>query len=331
MRAFATLCPVALLVGLLTGLSACGDDGGSASGTDATDAADSGFTGGATTAATTAGTGSDDGIDTWGEGELRGILTFTFYPDDPVTASDFVGMAGAWRDVSVGFEDVDDFFAVYGLQANFPPPPEGEDELVQNEVPPPFDWGEPEDWILAGNGMKLVSGDTDALACLLLVGGEYPVYVSTDSSLQPEGCQPDVADWMPDTRYDLVVYGGDRFETNVLTQEVHTPPALDVSAPDISRFNLQVPIDQDLEIAWSDNGNPSNRLIIRMSDMFGRMFTVHAVDDGSYDIPASAMAALAPGPVTLTIAREQIDAVPFTHGGVKVVTRYEHWGYLELF
>jgi hypothetical protein len=315
-----------------TGIIACGDD---AAALDETDTVDSGFTNdGDSTAGTsvddTGGTTSGGAVETFGEGDVRGILTFAFYPDDPVTRTDLVGLAGAWRPESLGFDEVDDFFGVYALQTTFPPPPSGDDELVQNAVPTPFDWGRPDDWLRAGNGMKLVSGDTEALACLLMVGGEYPVYVASHSMLHPEGCQPDVASWLPDTAYDIVLYGGDLFETNVLYEQVHTPPAFDVSAPDIGHFNLHVPLGEPLQVAWTDNGNPGNRVVIRMSDMFGRMFTVNAVDDGSYAIAAAAMAELAPGPVTLTIAREQIDLVPFTEGVVKVVTRYEHWGYLEL-
>lgn len=326
----------ATFVVLLAGSTACGDDG--PSGTDETDTADSGFTSGRETSVDPDTTDDDDdtstggpgGVETFGEGDLRGILTFTFYPEDPVTRSDFVGLAGAWRDASRGFDEVDDFFAVYGLQTTFPPPPAEEDELAQNAVPAPFDWGSADDWLLAGNGMKLVTGDVEALACLLMVGGDYPIYVASHSSLVADDCRPDVSTWLPDASYDVVFYGGELFETNVLHDQVHTPPAFEVSAPDIGRFNLEVPIDSDLEVAWSDNGNPGNRVVIRMSDMFGRMFTVNAADDGSYAIPASAMAELSPGPVTLTVAREQVDLVPFTEGVVKVVTRYEHWGYLEL-
>ena len=317
--------------------SGCGDDHGPHA--DETDTADSGFTGGAvedSSSGTTESPGEETSgagpghVDTFGEGDVHGILTFTLYPADPVTRVDSVGLAGAWRDVSLGFDDVDDFFAVFALQTTFPPPPSGEDELVQNAVPAPFDWGRSDDWLLAGNGMKLVSGDVEALACLLMIGGDYPIYVASHSSLQAESCRPNVASWLPDTAYDIVLYGGELFETNVLHEQVHTPPAFDVSAPDLERFNLPVARDAGLNVVWTDNGNPSNRVVIRMSDTFGRMFTVHAADDGDYTVPASAMAELAAGPATLTIAREQIDFVPFTDGVVKVVTRYEHWGYLEL-
>jgi hypothetical protein len=317
---------------MATATLACGDDGGG-SAADETSGG-SGFTGGAETSESTGGASSSgDGVETFGEGSLRAILTFTYYPDDPVTDADFVGIAGAWRDAEIGVDDIDDFFALYGLQTTFPIPPAGADELEHNEVPPPFDWGQPEDWLLAGNGMKLVGpeGSVEALACLLMVGDEFPIYVATDSMLQPEGCAPDVAQWLPDTAYDIVLYGGDLFETNVLHEQVHTPSALVVTAPDIGQFNLAVPQDQDLEVAWSDDGLEGNRVIIRMFDMFGRMFTIHAVDDGAYTISADALGELATGPVTLTVARENVDLFAFTDGGVKVVSRYEHWGYLELY
>jgi hypothetical protein len=163
-----------------------------------------------------------------------------------------------------------------------------------------------------------------------MVGGDYPIYVASHSSLQAETCRPDVSTWRPDTAYDIVLYGGELFETNLLHEQVHTPPAFEVSAPDIGHFNLAVPLGTDLPVSWTDNGNPDNRVVIRMSDMFGRMFTVNAVDDGHYVIPGAALAELAAGPATLTVAREQIDLVPFTDGVIKVVTRHEHWGYLDL-
>jgi hypothetical protein len=313
----------------LVGALACGDDDQTPTGLDDTDTADSGFTSANydTDAPDTNGSVDQDPL---GEGDLRGILTFTFYPPDAATGTGHVGLAGAWRDEARDFDEVDDFFAVYALQTTFPPPPSEPDDLSHDAVPTPFDWGRPDDWRRAGNGMKLVTDEVEAVACLLMVSGEYPVYVASHSSLHPEGCEPDLATWQPDTTYDVVLYGGELFETNVLVDRVRTPAAFEVSAPALDVFNLRVPRDEPLEVRWSDNGNSGNRLVIRMMDVFGRMFTVNAVDDGSYAIPTAAMTELAAGPVTITIAREQVDLVPFTDGVVKVVTRYEHWGYLDL-
>ena len=77
----------------------------------------------------------------------------------------------------------------------------------------------------------------------------YPIYAATTSMNQPEGCAPDASTWEPETEYDIVLYGGELFETNSLVGQVHTPASLEVMAPDITTFGLQVPIDEDLEIA----------------------------------------------------------------------------------
>jgi hypothetical protein len=317
---------VLVLVGL-----ACGSDDDDHAAQTGTDTAASGFTSGSTFVETGSDTDASAGeSDPLGEGDIRGILTFTFHPASPVTEADWVGVAGAWRDASMDFDEVDDFFAVVALQTTFPPPPVEEDELRHDGVPTAFDWGQADDWLRAGNAMKLVTGEVEAVACLLMLGDELPIYLASESSLQPEVCRPDPTTWLPDTSYDLVLYGGERFDTSVLPDRVHTPPALELLAPEIAHFGLAVSSDDALEIAWTDDGNPSNRIVIRMMDMFGRMFTIHAADDGHYEIPAAALRELAVGPATLTIAREQIDLVPFGDGVVKVVLRYEYWGALDL-
>ena len=73
------------------------------------------------------------------------------------------------------------------------------------------------------------------------------------------------------------------------------------------------------------------RLVIRVFDMFGRMFTVHAADDGSYTIPANDLLALSAGPATLIVSREHLEEVAFTDGVVRVLSSYSQWGYIELF
>lgn len=343
------------------GLAGCGGGGDSSDGLD-TDIAASGFTGSADAGPGDAGSADDDagasskgggtegdsgggsGYDTLGEGDLRGILTFTLYPADAQTGQDILGMAGAWRHADDGVDGLDDFFALYALETNFPGPPTEVDTLEHNDIPAGFQWGAPGDWLLAGNGMKLVRDETEALACLLYLGdpptlelpdgtqvSNYPVYASTYSELQPAGCAPDPSTWLPDASYDIVLYGGDVFDTNALVDQVHTPPAFDVTAPDIAEFQLPVDRASDLEITWTGQGNPDNRIVIRVWDVFGRMFTIHAADDGSYTIPADDLGRLDVGPATLTVARENVEDVPFTDGTVRVVSRYEHWGYLDLY
>jgi hypothetical protein len=350
------LCAVAVAPGLV----ACGDNGG---GSSAETEVGSGFDG----SLTEAGPGSEtmdadseptsgptatgdptltEGSDTYGDGPLRGTLAFVYFAADALNDEPMVGMAGAWRDESLGFEDVHDFFAVYGLGMNLPTPPADADTLEHNDIPAAFEWGAPGDWLLAGTAMKLRLPDAAAHACLLYRGGtpevelppgsgmlypNYPVYAATDSSNQPEECRPDPSAWIPDTDYDIVLYGGDLFADNSLQAQVHTPSALEVTAPDVAQFQLPVDTTRNLEVSWTGDGLAGNRIIIRVFDTFGRMFTIHAADDGNYTIPADALAMLSAGPGTVVVARENVDEVPFTDGVVSVVTRWEQWAYVDLF
>ncbi len=348
-------------------LVGCDGDASGASGSE-TDGPDSGFTGGSGTndgtetmpsstgsAASTGPstgdpTGASDtqssGYDTLGEGDLRGTLSFTLYAADAANPEPLLGMAGAWRDVDDDLEGVEDFFGVFGLAKQWPAPPAETDTLQSNAVPPTFEWGGPTQWLLAGNGMKLRTDEAEASACLLYYGGtpevefppgsdqmvpNYPIYAATTSPNQPEGCAPDAATWSPMTAYDIVLYGGELFETNALVGQVHTPDALEVTAPDVTSFGLQVPIDEDLEITWTGEAGADTRLVIRVFDMFGRMFTVHAEDDGAYTVPADALEALTAGPATLIVSREHLEEVPFTDGVVRVLSSYAQWAYIELY
>ena len=159
----------------------------------------------------------------------------------------------------------------------------------------------------------------------------YPLYAATTSANQPEGCAPDPSTWEPSAEYDIILYGGDLFETNVLPAQVHTPDALEVVAPDITTFGTQVALDQDLEVTWTGEAGENTRLVIRVFDLFGRMFTVNAADDGSYTIAADELSVLAAGPGTIIVSREHLEEVPFTDGTVRVLSRYAQWGYIELF
>lgn len=358
-----------LTLPLTLGLTGCGDDGSSPAPAQTDTDIDSGFndddvgtsnnpsttgidpstTDPTTTAEPTSTTNTnptDSGYDTLGEGDLRGLLTFTLYPADPLTNEPIVGMAGAWRDAESELTDVDDFFAVFGLGRVFPQPPADLDALEHNGIPAAFDWGAPFDWLLAGTAMKLRLPDTEPQACLLYRGGSpevelppqsgtfypnYPVYASTFSENQPEGCAPDPATWMAETEYDIVLYGGEMFDTNSLVAQVHTPAVLEVTSPDVTQFALDIDVTQDLEVAWTGEGAEDSRVVIRLWDAFDRMLTIHATDDGSYTIPADDVAMLSTGAATLSVARERVEEVPFTDGVVRVVTRYDQWGYLELF
>lgn len=338
-------------------LFACGDDSGnpdpmiddSESGFTGTSSADptGDPTGNSDSAEDSSGSnGSSDDYDTLGEGDLRGTLSFTFYAADAANPDPLLGMAGAWRSADDDLEGVDDFFGVFGLGTQWPTPPAESDTLEHNDVPGTFEWGGPTQWLLAGNGMKLRNGDSEASACLLYYGGEaeiefppgsgamvpnYPIYAATESPNQPAGCAPDPQTWEPETDYDIVLYGGELFETNSLVGQVRTPGSLEVTSPDVTTFGVQVPVDQDLEIAWTGEGNEGTRLLIRVFDMFGRMFTVHAQDDGSFTIPADDLQVLSSGPATLIVSRENLDEVPFTDGVVRVHSSYAQWGYIELF
>lgn len=347
MRPWSSLASSSSILAGVLALVACGDDDGPAQGSS--DDANSGFDSvgddssgsdnaddpDSTSAADTQTDSADPtGIETLGEGDMRGILTFSRYLADPVTRTDRIAMAGAWRVADVGWDGVDDFVAVFEQQSLFPPPPAGDDELEQNDVPPPFDWGEIEEWVLAGNAMKLRAGETEALACLLevgMVGDLFPVYAATPSMVQPEGCAPEPADWLPDMGYDIVLYGGDVFSDNVLLDQVHTPADFTTTAPDLDEYLLQVSQSADIDLAWDGEGAPDDRFVVRVWDDFGRMFTLRAADDGAATIPASALAVLSPGPITIAIARERVQDVPFTDGIIKAVTRVERRGYLDLY
>lgn len=276
--------------------------------------------------------GPDDGVESWGDGELRGILTFSFYPADPLTGQDHIGLAGAWHDDEALVEEIDDFYAVFAFQTKFPLPPLEDDTLEHNDIPGGFDWGDEDAWLQAGNAFKLASGDAEILACLLqvgMVGDIYPVYAATESSTI-EGCAPQASDWVPAADYDLVMYGGGLFPTQVFLGPVEAPEAFEVDEPDFAAYNAEVMQDAPLVVEWDGEGTSRDRMVLRVWDDLGRMFTIRAADDGSYEIPADALGELTPGPITVTVARERIERIPFAEGGVKVVTRYERRGYFDL-
>ncbi len=276
-------------------------------------------TGTAGTATAASGTG--------GNQNAGGLLTFTYYEPDALDPNPALGLAGGLR--TGGVNGLVDFFAVYALQLTFPSPPADPDTVEENEIPVPFDWGAPADWVAAGNAMKLEAGDLSALACLLRVDDDYPVYAAEKSDLLDPACAPDPAAFAPQTTYDLLVYGGDAFDDVRFDGVVVTPEHIEVAAPDLSVFDLPLDKTQDLSVTWT--AGAGDRVVIRVWDQYGRMVTAHATDDGSFAIPAQNLAALADGPGYLTVAREMAATVTLPIGPLDVVTRTEIWGYVDLF
>jgi hypothetical protein len=179
----------------------------------------------------------------------------------------------------------------------------------------------------------VIRGEDDATtsACLVLAGDDanVPVYQSGNPPNFDAACAADPAKYTAGAAYRVGLFGGELFDDTVLS-DLHTPNALEISSPDASTFDLPVMLDEDLEVTWT--GEPANgsRLVVRLWDDSGYMFTVRATDDGAFTIPASALASLVPGPATLTVAREIVDDREIGDGVIRVVTRYEAWAYLDL-
>jgi hypothetical protein len=286
----------------------------------------------------TSGEPADSG-EPWGGtayiGEIHGILTVTFTPAHALVDHDVVGLAGGYRSAEVGWGEAEDLYSPIAYQLAFPPPPDEPDTLVPAEPLPVFDWGDDEDWLEAGNAMKLRLGEggPELLACLLAAGtnGQYPVYRSSTAMGVPAECIPSATAWSGATVYDVVLYGGGLFVDNVLPERVTTPPALVVTAPELDAFDAPLPSDEDLAVEWEPGDDPEARIIIRVVDANGNVITVHAADDGAYTIPAAELGALTPGPLDLLVARERTDRVQFTDGGLTVLGRFERWGFFDLF
>lgn len=332
----------ALVAVLPLAATACGDDGGGAA--DDSTGAMSGFTGGATMGDDAPTAGDDDstaGDDApWGgtayDGELLGVLTFVYSPPNAVHAEPLVGLAGGYRNVELGFAGIEDLWSPLAYQLPFPPLPADADTLSADGALGAFEWGEESDWLKAGNGMKLSRGADGpaALACLVAyfptmeMPDGYPLYLSTSTGA--EECAPAEDAFEPGATYDLVLYGGDLFEDNVLPERVTTPAALEVSAPDLETYDLPIDPGDDLDLTWVAGDDPEARIEIRLLDADANLVSVHAADDGSYSIPSAELSALTPGPLDLMIARERTDRVQFTEGGVTVTSRYERWGFFDL-
>lgn len=292
-------------------------------------------TSGATDQDPTSGTANSDGDDATAPttadpttdpaevGPNFGLLTFTLYPADASGSPAQLGMAGAWRTAEF---TTDDFFAVRALGSFFPRAPDGDDAL-EHTGPGVYEWGLGTTWLGLGNGLRL----GDAVACLQVYKQFYPLYLGDDADNLDPACAPDPAAWQPAADYDLTVYGGDEFPDTTIPAAVRTPAALTVTAPDVTAFNFAVDTTQDLTVAWTADGEPGDRVVIRMWDQFGEMFTVTAADDGSYTIGKAALAELSVGSATLTVTREHISEFGLAPGTLRVVARHEVWAYPDLF
>lgn len=320
---------------MLALLLACGDSSGdvtdpddsegdtAANTTASTDATDPGPTSGATS--DDSGPASDPSAtsDTGEAGPHFGLLTFTLYPADASGAPVQLGTAGAWRTVPF---TTDDFFAVRALGSFFPLAP-ADDDALEHSGPGVYDWGFGDSWVGLGNGMRL----GDVVACLQVYKDRYPLYLSDDAENLDPACAPDPALWQPATAYDLSVYGNDEYPDETIADAVRTPAALTVTAPDIAAFNFPVDTTEDLAISWTADGEDGDRVVIRMWDQFGEMFTVRAVDDGAYTIPKADLAELSLGAATLTVTREHLEEFGLPAGRLRVVARHEVWAYPDLF
>lgn len=291
-----------------------------------------------TTTSSTSGEPDSSG-EPWGGteygGDIHGLLTVTFTPAHPLQADDAVGLAGGYRIAEVGWDGTEDLHSPIAYQLAFPAPPGEADTLVPAQPVPVFEWGDEDDWLVAGTAMKLRqgAGGPELLACLLGAGttGQYPVYRSSAAASVPAECNPNANAWSAATEYDVVLYGGELFEDDVLLQRITTPPALVVTAPDLDAYDAPLPADEDLVIAWEAGDDPQARIIIRVVDANTTVITVHAADDGEFAIPAAELAQLVPGPLDLSIARERTDRVQFGAGGITVLSRIERWGFFDLF
>lgn len=312
-------------------LAACNDDGDATTGdSTATDDGNDSKDGVSDSDSPTTADPSDGGSDETGDSQVGpnfGLLTFTFYPADASGSPAQLGMAGAWRTTAF---TTDDFYAVRSLALFFPTPPEAPDTTVVNDLSA-YDWGKGDAWVALGNGVRLTSGATEALACLEVLEDSYPVYLSDDAPFFDPACAPDPALWQPATTYDLTVYGGEAFDDQTREAAVTTPGELVVTAPATDVFDFPLEKAKDLTVTWTPDDDPDDRIVIRAWDQFGRQLIAHAVDDGSYTIAGADLGKLAVGQATLTVARERSHDLGLAPGTLHFVARTEVWAYPDLF
>jgi hypothetical protein len=255
-------------------------------------------------------------------GEAHGLLNFTFYPATASGLPAELGMAGAWR---TGPFTTEDFFAVQAWGMHLPPPPAAADTLENSGIPAPYDWGKADTWVTGGNALKLRRGGAESLACLVLVAATFPVYRSDDAEFFDPACAPDPARWIAGGTYDLIAFAGEGAGDIILHDAVTAPVALVVTAPDVSTSLVPLAREGGLALAWEPGDEATDRVVIRLIDTFGQVLTAHAVDDGAFTIAAGELGELAPGPATLTIARERQFDLGLPEGALRVVVRHEVW------
>ena len=193
-----------------------------------------------------------------------------------------------------------------------PPAPTELDTATFGGVPSPLNWGFPNMWVTAGDGINMVPSDdsASASACLLEigVGEQFPVYMASDAPMFSETCQPNAENFAFEAEYTVGVFGGDAFATNGFTG-IRTPAELSVTAPDLSVYGLEVDRADGLEVAWDDNSDSEAPVIIRLWDINGAVLAASAVDDGSFNFSGDDLADLSAGFATITVTREHLSLI----------------------
>jgi len=324
----------ALKLGVAVLLAATGCGGGGDQGTSGppiTDGTGGGNGGADTSTPDPSGFDDSDWEGTAFEGEIHGLLQFTFSPGHALRADDEVGLVGGYRTSEVSW-DIEDLYSpvVYGLP--FPAAPTVVDSTAVDAMLE-FDYGSTDDWVTAGNGMRVRHPENGGTitACRREIStveaGPFPIY-ATGAGIEAQ-CNPDATLWEPGIEYDLVLFGGDAFGDNELLTRVATPPVLEVTSPDLAALDAVISAGSDLSFAWNAS-TVESRITIRIIDDVGGVVSAHAADDGEFSIPAGDLAMLAPGPIDIVIARERVDRMLFTDGGISVVSRFERWGFFQL-
>lgn len=276
------------------------------------------------------------------EGDLRLVLGFSYTAPSSLVADPQVGIAAGYRLAEIGWPGVEDVYSPIVYQYAFPPAPE-EDSTSQEGPVPAFEWGFEEDYVAAGPAIRLRRGfdGPSIVACQVNLFATmsdpdgFPLYQT--HSAEGELCEADAEAWEPEAVYDLELLGGDTFTTNYLYERITTPPSLEDLAVsqdgnDINLDQLGAQVDSTLDIAFSWNGSGGDtRVLIRLIDGDNNLVAAHAADDGDYTIAAEDLESLNSGTLDLLVTRERTDEYPFTEGGLMAVTRFERWGFLEIF
>ena len=199
---------------------------------------------------------------------------------------DQLGLAGAWRTSEDDIETVDDFYAAFALGTAFPLPP-GEDELEHNDIPAGFVWGDVDTWVEAGTAFKLC---TRSRACRPRRACTTSAWCSTSiRSTRPPARAATVC------RRRVAVRAGQGLRRRVLRRRDvlgrrlprrgETPGGLEVTDPPFDEYNAEVSQSDALTVRWQGEDPRGYRLVIRVWDDLGRMFTINAKDDGEYASP----------------------------------------------